>query len=288
MASVAVCLESSVKLVVKNTFIKFELEHSLEEAFEDCVVHIRKRSKSEGDIFSFDRDHDLMDEQATNEGDNCHEIRNISHCDVGCRLAEREARGCAPDAGLENESTSSEFSSCLDCMDSFDCEDEVEASRQNDKLAHLEIPATSRVQAYVQVPVWNAPVPAMARFSTPFSTTTSHYSWAQTANLAATDVESSMELEIAEAERKVHALRAELAAQRATAQRKGSETQKEVPRKCTSPSKAQWCQNQTSTHVIASSCNELAAEQKREYSNLAITRFNAPWWKPMIACKRES
>jgi hypothetical protein len=164
----------------------------------------------------------------------------------------------------------------------------------------MELPILSQAKSFAQTPSWDMLATKMSHFSTPYSTSAPVSSLAYAPNQIAAYVETKMDVEIAEAERKVNALRAEVAAQRArgqssktlsgaTAQRKGSETQMAVPTKCTSPSKALWCQNQTSvpSHVIASPCNDFAAEQNREYSNLAMTKLNAPWRKPMMACKGE-
>jgi hypothetical protein len=202
---VSMCLEGSpVRLLVKNTFLKIELEDS-----EDGVH--RKRSRSDGSILdTCGYGHDAVFEQAT------HDDKDTDRNDKG------HDGDISHDYGIlaELESTSTDFSIWLDCTaSSDDGDDEIDRNaRINYSGLPMELPILSHAKSFAQTPSWDMLAPKMSHFSTPYSTSAPVSSLAYAPKQIAAYVETKMDVEIAEAERKVRALRAQVSAQRANVQ----------------------------------------------------------------------
>jgi hypothetical protein len=173
-----------VRLVVKNTFLKFELDYSPREDLKENHGFVT-RSKSDG--------HLLKSEYGISSNQKEHIDKRFEF----------------DDKDIDTYDTSSHSSNGLEHAGS-DEEDDTEVEREDSQDAPLDLRSTGQLQACVPHQARHAP--SLLRFD---CSEAPCFFWTPSAQKSVAPIETNMELQIAEAERKVQRLRAEVAAQRA-------------------------------------------------------------------------
>jgi hypothetical protein len=179
-----------VRLVVKNTFLKFELDYSPREDLKGKNGFVT-RSKSDG--------HLLKSEYGISSDQKEHIDEHVEFDDK------------------DTYDTSSHSSNGFEHVDS-DEEDDTEGEREDSQDAPLDLRSTGQLQACVPHQACHAPLLPRFDCSSLLCSDAPCFVWTPSAQQSVASIESNMELQIAEAERKVQRLRAEVAAQRARGQ----------------------------------------------------------------------